>query len=322
MNGILASGEPRARPGPCEPVADALFGERDALFEQRQLDLVVVVRDRRIRTARSSARLLGSWRESKRRRRRPARRQSRACFPIFVAKLCPRAELLPRLAELRAAGRLHQRRLRHPAPRPCHLPGAGARARREPRARPEQRRLGARPRQGARPAAEQRGRPRLRARRAGERQPGDPLRRGDAARAAEARAGPTCTSRAATTTSSRSPRRRWCAAGAATRERCRSSTATRRRRWWRGSGADPAARPQATRGAAGWHDRRPSPACLATRCRRAGAEPLALAPGRGRRLRARPRGEPRRFGRALLQQVREQFLALTAAPAAPIRPSG
>ena len=69
------------------------------------------------------------------------RGDNRRVLPDFVAKLCPRAELLPRLAELRAAGGLHQRRVRHPAPRPRHLPGAGARAGREPGHRPEQRSL-------------------------------------------------------------------------------------------------------------------------------------------------------------------------------------
>src|SRR5213075_1545223 len=42
--------------------------------------------------------LLERWRESK--RRVAGRDDNRCVLPDFVAKLCPRAELLPRLAEL------------------------------------------------------------------------------------------------------------------------------------------------------------------------------------------------------------------------------
>jgi len=67
--------------------------------------------------------------------------------PEFEAKLCQPAQLAGRIAALAAAG-IHQRRIRHPASRPCHLPRAGACPRREPRGRSQQRRLGAAPGQG------------------------------------------------------------------------------------------------------------------------------------------------------------------------------
>ena len=132
---------------------------------------------------------------------------NRAVLPPFLDKLCAARRARRARRGAGAAGRVHERRVRHPAPRPRQLPRAGARARRQPGRRAQQRRLGARPRQGARPAAQQRGRPRLRAGRARERQPGHAVRRGDAGRAAEARAARTSTSRAATTTSRRSRRR-------------------------------------------------------------------------------------------------------------------
>ena len=158
MNGILPSGESRSAssplaPTPVAPVRSSANG--DALFEQRQLDLVVVVRDRE--SAQHEHRLVSSkgCAESKRAGSRAPRRQSpRAARFRRQALPARRAAAAPGRAA--AAGGLHQRRVRHPASRPRHLPGAGARPGREPRRRPEQRPLGARPRQGARPAAQHR----------------------------------------------------------------------------------------------------------------------------------------------------------------------
>ena len=114
-------------------------------------------------------------------------------LPDFVAKLCPRAELLPRLAELARPvvftngvfDILHRGHVTYLAQ--ARALGASLVIGLNSDT------LGEGPRQGARPAAQQRRRPRLRAGRARERQPGDAVRRGDAARAARSSCGPSST---------------------------------------------------------------------------------------------------------------------------------
>ncbi|CAA9415608.1 MAG: ADP-heptose synthase / D-glycero-beta-D-manno-heptose 7-phosphate kinase, partial [uncultured Ramlibacter sp.] len=74
--------------------------------------------------------------------------------------------------------RLHQRRLRRPAPRARHLPGAGPHTGRQPGGGHQHRCVGAPAGQGARPAPEQRAGPRGHACRAAGRGRRDLVRRG------------------------------------------------------------------------------------------------------------------------------------------------
>ena len=85
------------------------------------------------------------------------------------------------LARAGPEGRLHQRLLRHPAPRPHRLPGPGAGVVRPADRRPQHRPLGAGA-EGRGPAGERPGVPRPGAGRAALGRPGGAVRRGDAAR--------------------------------------------------------------------------------------------------------------------------------------------
>ena len=217
-------------------------------------------------------------------------------LPAFVAKLCPRAELQPRLAELARPlvftngvfDILHRGHV-------TYLAQARA-LRRQPGARPQQRRLGARPRQGAGPAAEQRRRPAPRARRAREREPGDPVRRADAARAAQAR--PSRSLREGRRLRHRDPGRDGAGAqlGRRRHARCPSSRAIRPPPWSSASAAEAVAGGFASR----WRESR-GPSSRTPWL-------LALAPGRKDDLALDPQAQPRRLGRALLGDVGEQRL--------------
>ena len=143
------------------------------------------------------------WRRARRQGRRIP---TRAVMTLRAPRSRRRAdEALARIRALAAPAGVHERRVRHPASRPRHLPRAGARARREPRRRGQHRRVGAPPRQGRRPPAQRARRPHGRARRARGRRPRRAVRRRHAARSDRRVRSPTCSSRAATTRPRRRP---------------------------------------------------------------------------------------------------------------------